>query len=89
MIIGLGNNKLLKSVLFLNLFNGEQLSGDCLYIIVRQKLDANYSVWFYKHGHKTREAEQHNLRDVNDKLYVHSDGVQLYKCYDVGELIVG
>lgn len=28
------------------------------------------------------------MRDVSNKLYVHSDGTQLYKCYDVGELIV-
>lgn len=28
------------------------------------------------------------MRDVSDKLYVHSDDAQLYKCYDVGELIV-
>lgn len=43
---------------------------------------------FYKRGRRTREAEQAYFKDVTDKLYVHSDGAQLYKCYDVGELIV-
>lgn len=43
---------------------------------------------FFERGRRTREAEQAYLRDVTGKLYVHSDGAQLYKCYDIGELII-
>lgn len=43
---------------------------------------------FHDRGRRTREAEQKYLEDVNHKIYLHSDGAQLYKCYDTTELIV-
>lgn len=43
---------------------------------------------FYDRGRRTREAEQAYLGDVRHKIYLHSDGAQLYKCYDTTELIV-
>lgn len=42
---------------------------------------------FYKRGRRTQEALTSYLKDVREKLWVHSDGAQLYKCYDHGELI--
>lgn len=42
---------------------------------------------FYKRGRRTQEAITSYLKDVREKLWVHSDGAQLYKCYDRGELI--
>lgn len=43
---------------------------------------------FHERGRRTREAEQAYLGDVRHKIYLHSDGAQLYKCYDTTELIV-
>ena len=43
---------------------------------------------FHERGRRTREAEQKYLEDVKHKIYLHSDGAQLYKCYDTTELIV-
>ena len=43
---------------------------------------------FHERGRRTREAEQKYLEEVSHKIYLHSDGAQLYKCYDTTELIV-
>ena len=43
---------------------------------------------FHNRGRCTREAEQKCLEDVTRKIYLYPDGVSLYKCYDVCELIV-
>ena len=43
---------------------------------------------FHDRGRRTREAEQKYLEEVKHKIYLHSDGAQLYKCYDTTELIV-
>ena len=43
---------------------------------------------FYDRGRRTREAEQKYLEEVKHKIYLHSDGAKLYKCYDTTELIV-
>lgn len=43
---------------------------------------------FHGRGRRTREAEQKYLEDVKHKIYLHSDGAPLYKCYDTAELIV-
>lgn len=43
---------------------------------------------FHERGRRTREAEQKYLEDVKHKIYLHTDGAQLYKCYDTTELIV-
>ena len=37
---------------------------------------------------RTQEAVQKYFEDVIEKLYLHSDGAPIYKCYDTGELIV-
>lgn len=42
---------------------------------------------FHEHGRRTQEAVKKYFEDVMDKLYLHSDGAPIYKCYDVGELI--
>ena len=43
---------------------------------------------FHERGRRTREAEQKYLEEVKHKIYLHSDGAKLYKCYDTTELIV-
>ncbi|MCF2660450.1 transposase, partial [Parabacteroides distasonis] len=43
---------------------------------------------FYERGRRTQEAVKKYFEDVMDKLYLHSDGAPIYKCYDVGELIL-
>ena len=43
---------------------------------------------FHERGRRTREAEQKYLEEVSHKIYLHSDGAKLYKCYDTTELIV-
>ena len=43
---------------------------------------------FHDRGRRTREAEQKYLEEVKHKIYLHSDGAKLYKCYDTTELIV-
>lgn len=43
---------------------------------------------FHERGGRTQEAIKEYFKDVNEKLYLHSDGAPLYKCYDVGELIL-
>lgn len=42
---------------------------------------------FHERGRRTQEAVKKYFEDVMDKLYLHSDGAPIYKCYDVGELI--
>lgn len=42
---------------------------------------------FHKRGRRTQEAVRKYFEDVVDRLYLHSDGAPIYKCYDVGELI--
>lgn len=44
---------------------------------------------FHDGGRCTRETEQKYLENVTHKIYLYPDGVLLYKCYDVCELIVG
>ena len=41
----------------------------------------------YKRGRRTREAVKAYFKEVTDRLWLHSDGAPLYKCYDVCELI--
>lgn len=43
---------------------------------------------FYERGRRFREAEQKYLEEVIYKIYLHTDGALIYKCYDVCELIV-
>ena len=43
---------------------------------------------FHERGRRTQEAVKKYFEDVMDKLYLHSDGAPIYKCYDVGELIL-
>lgn len=43
---------------------------------------------FHERGRRTQEAVRKYFEDVMDKLYLHSDGAPIYKCYDVGELIM-
>ncbi|WP_165157784.1 IS66 family transposase [Parabacteroides sp. ZJ-118] len=43
---------------------------------------------FHDRGRRTREAEQKYLEEVTHKIYLHTDGAMIYKCYDVCELIV-
>ena len=43
---------------------------------------------FHKRGRRTQEAVRKYFEDVIEKLYLHSDGAPIYKCYDTGELIV-
>ena len=43
---------------------------------------------FHERGRRTQEAVQKYFEDVVEKLYLHSDGAPIYKCYDTGELIV-
>ena len=43
---------------------------------------------FHERGRRTQEAVQKYFEDVIEKLYLHSDGAPIYKCYDTGELIV-
>ena len=43
---------------------------------------------FHERGRRTQEAIQTYLKDVKERLWIHSDGAPLYKCYDVHELIV-
>ena len=42
---------------------------------------------FYERGRRTQEAVKKYFEDVMEKIYLHSDGAPIYKCYDVGELI--
>ncbi len=43
---------------------------------------------FFKRGRRTREAIQAYLGEVMNKTYLQCDGAILYKCYDIGELIL-
>ncbi|EJX09848.1 transposase IS66 [gut metagenome] len=43
---------------------------------------------FHERGRRTREAEQKYLEEVSHKMYLHTDGALIYKCYDACELIV-
>ena len=43
---------------------------------------------FHDRGRRTQEAVKKYFEDVIEKLYLHSDGAPIYKCYDVGELIL-
>ena len=43
---------------------------------------------FHERGRRTQEAVKKYFEDVIEKLYLHSDGAPIYKCYDVGELIL-
>ena len=43
---------------------------------------------FHERGRRTQEAVKKYFEDVMEKLYLHSDGAPIYKCYDVGELIL-
>ena len=43
---------------------------------------------FHERGRRTQEAVWKYFEDVIEKLYLHSDGAPIYKCYDMGELIV-
>lgn len=42
---------------------------------------------FHERGRRTQEAVKKYFEDVVEKIYLHSDGAPIYKCYDVGELI--
>lgn len=42
---------------------------------------------FHERGRRTQEAVRKYFEDVIEKIYLHSDGAPIYKCYDVGELI--
>lgn len=44
----------------------------------------------HKRGRRTREAllSYTEFEDIVGRLWLHSDGAPLYKCYDVGELII-
>ena len=42
---------------------------------------------FHERGRRTQEAVKKYFEDVIEKIYLHSDGAPIYKCYDVGELI--
>lgn len=42
---------------------------------------------FHERGRRTQEAVKKYFEDVMEKIYLHSEGAPIYKCYDVGELI--
>lgn len=42
---------------------------------------------FHERGRRTQKAVKKYFEDVMEKIYLHSDGAPIYKCYDVGELI--
>ncbi len=42
---------------------------------------------FHERGRRTQEAVKKYFGDVMEKIFLHSDGAPIYKCYDVGELI--
>ncbi len=42
---------------------------------------------FHERGRRTQDAVKKYFEDVLEKIYLHSDGAPIYKCYDVGELI--
>ena len=42
---------------------------------------------FHERGRRTQAAVKKYFEDVMEKIYLHSDGAPIYKCYDVGELI--
>ena len=42
---------------------------------------------FHERGRRTQAAVKKYFEDVIEKIYLHSDGAPIYKCYDVGELI--
>lgn len=42
---------------------------------------------FHERGRRTQEAVKKYFEDVLERIYLHSDGAPIYKCYDVGELI--
>lgn len=42
---------------------------------------------FHERGRRTQEAVRKYFEDVMERIYLHSDGAPIYKCYDVGELI--
>ena len=43
---------------------------------------------FFGRGRRTQEAIREYFRDVTERLYLHSDGAKMYKCYDVADLII-
>ena len=42
---------------------------------------------FHERGRRTQEKVKKYFEDVMEKIYLHSDGTSIYKCYDVEELI--
>lgn len=56
----------------------------CLYAAVPGLTQFN----FFKRGRRTQEAIQSYLEEVMNKTYLQCDGAPLYKCYDIGELIL-
>ena len=43
---------------------------------------------FFGRGRRTQEAIKEYFRDVMDRLYLHSDGAKMYKCYNIAGLII-
>jgi hypothetical protein len=43
---------------------------------------------FFGRGRRTQEAIKEYFKDVMDRLYLHSDGAKMYKCYDIADLII-
>ncbi len=43
---------------------------------------------FFGRGRRTQEAIRDYFKDVMDRLYLHSDGAKMYKCYNIAGLII-
>ena len=43
---------------------------------------------FFRRGRRTQEAIKEYFKDVMDRLYLHSDGAKMYKCYNIAGLII-
>ena len=43
---------------------------------------------FFGRGRRTQEAIKEYFKDVMDRLYLHSDGAKMYKCYNIAGLII-
>ena len=43
---------------------------------------------FFGRGRRTQDAIKEYFKDVMDRLYLHSDGAKMYKCYNIAGLII-
>lgn len=45
-------------------------------------------LYHFGRGRRTQEAIREYFKDVMDRLYLHSDGAKMYKCYNIAGLII-